>query len=197
MLIQDAISRINSSPDSWVRIEQIRKIPQGLELCICIHRGKRGRRAEAWRVRCLGIREFHIADMDGGGLAIYPSTHPAARQYMARQVELRWSGGEDYSTVLGALYQAHMDAVDDWIPIDRYIDIRRISVHKATCRGPDFLMRAYARALRRLGLQPKLAVRKNRKKRKIVGPRVLHFGDSSIVATFTLELEGTSMTCPA
>lgn len=187
MLIEDLIKRIDSLPDSWVRMEQIRRIPSGLEICIAIHTGRRGRRLETWRIRSLGIREFQICDMDGGGLALYSSTHPAARQYMARQVTLRWSGCDDSTAVFCALFQAHRDAVDDWIPVGRYLDIRAISEAKLLCRGPDFLMRAYAKALRLVGAQTHVTVRKNRKMKRIRS-RVLHFGDSFIVAaTFTVE----------
>src|SRR5271166_5142473 len=140
MRIENAIQRIHSLPPSWVRVDQIQKIPTGLELSICVHKGRRGRPVEAWRIKCLGVLEFQISDVDGGGLALYSGTNPAARQFVARQVVLRWSGG-DATSAIGAICQAHTDAVDDWIPMDRYLDIRAIADQKFVCRGPVFLMR--------------------------------------------------------
>ena len=181
MRIEDAIKRIHSLPKGWVRVEQIRRIPTGLELCIGVYQGRRGRSAESWRIRCLGVREFQIADVDGGGLALYSGTHPAARQFTARQAILHWSGC-DAAAAMGAVCQAHLDAAYDWIPIDRHADIWAIAGKKFVCRGPDFLLRAYAKRLRMIGAQPQLRLRQKSKPKK-VRPRVLHFGASFVVAT--------------
>jgi hypothetical protein len=181
MRIENAIKRIHSSPDSWVRVEEFRRIPKGLELCVGVYEGRRTRRAEAWRIKCRGVREFQIVDFNGGGFALCPGTHPAARQFLTRQGTLRWQG-MDPAALIGTLCQAHVEAVDDWIPIDRYVDFRAISKKKFVCRGPDFLMRAYAKALRLIGARPQLRLReKFRAKSKPL--RVLHFGASYVVAT--------------
>src|ERR1700732_4653020 len=89
MTIQNAIKLIHSESDSWVWLEQTRKVPRGLELRFGIHRGKRGARIDSWSVRCLGVREATITALDGGGLRLYPGTHPAALRYTARRAELR------------------------------------------------------------------------------------------------------------
>ena len=143
--IENAIKRVHSSPDSWVRVEQVRKIPKGLELCLGVYEGRRGRKGEVWRIQCLGVREFRIDDVDGGGLALYSSTHPAARQFVARLAVLRW-GRSNAAAAIGALCHAHLETVDDWIPIDRYVDIRAIVKNKFVCRGPVFLLRAYVQS---------------------------------------------------
>jgi hypothetical protein len=180
MRIGNAVKRILSLPNGWVRVEQIRRIPTGLELCLGVHQGRRGRRAASWQIRCLGVREFQIADVDGGGLALYSGIHPAARQFTARQAILRWSGC-DAAAAMGAVCQAHIDSVFDWIPVDRYVDIWAIAGKKFVCRGPDFLLRAYAKRLRLIGAQSQLRLRAKRKSKK-VPPRVLHFGNSFVVA---------------
>jgi hypothetical protein len=189
MLIEAAIKRVNSLPDHWVRVEQIRSVSQGLELLIAVYKGRRGRRVEVLRIRCFGIREFHITDVDGGGLAIYPSTHPAVRQYVARQARIRWSGCDHDEAILGALCLAHREAVDDWIPIDRYINIRDISEKQFVYRGPAFLMRVYAKALRALGAQVQITLLRH--KAETGRPKVLHFGSSAVVAArFVVQPEG-------
>jgi hypothetical protein len=59
--------------------------------------------------------------------------------------------------------------------------ILAIAGGKPVCQGPDFLMRAYARALRRIGAKPDLTLQKKHRT-KIVRPKVLHFGNSFVVA---------------
>lgn len=185
--LEDAIKRVQASPDSWVRVEQVRKTPKGLELGIGVYEGRRRRKAESWRIQCLGVREFKIDDVDGGGIALYSSTHPAAGQFVARPAILRWGPG-NAAAAIGALCQAHLERVDDWIPIDRYVDIRAIVENKFVCRGPDFLLRAYAKALHMIGAQPQLKMLQKRKGKR-ARLRVLHFGSSSVVAkSFVLEL---------
>ena len=70
---------------------------------------------------CRGVHEVSISDLDGGGLAYYPASHPAAKQYVARQAELRWPCSSNEARVIDTLHRAHADAVDDWIPFDRYL----------------------------------------------------------------------------
>src|SRR5262249_761778 len=136
-----------------------------------------------------------ITDFDGGGLALYASNHPAAKQYVARWGELRWPRHSNQAAVLATLYDAHVDLVDDWIPFERYVlpnmpykrGFQRRSGKKVSCQGPDFLIRVYAKALRMSGenvrvIPLKVGRRKNSR------PRVLHFGTSYVVAeAFTAE----------
>ncbi|MGD1090946.1 MAG: hypothetical protein ABSB35_03025 [Bryobacteraceae bacterium] len=172
-------------PDGWVRVEQVRKTSTRLEVGFAVHiAGRGGSKTGAWSVICQGVRETHLTDFNGGGLAVYPASHPAARQYTAQRAVLRWLANFASPAILGALYQAHSDAVDDWIPFDRYVDIES---GKCVCRGPDFLMRAYAKALRAQGERP-LVTPLGTKKSKSAKLGVLHFGESFVVAAkFTAE----------
>jgi hypothetical protein len=181
MRIEDAIQRIYSMPGWWVKVDQIRRIPRGLELGLGVYKGRRGKKAEAWRIACLGVREFWVDDLDGGGIAVYSASHPAARRFVAPLAVLGWATGGDAVTI-AALYEAHLEVVQDWIAFERYVDIQAIAEGRLICRGPDFLMRAYAKALRRVGAQPRLG---SRQKRKPAGarPRALHLGSSCVVAT--------------
>lgn len=180
MRIEDAITSIYRLPDPWVRLEEIRRVSKGFDLSFSIHRGRRGKRLDAWRIRCLGVHEASITSTDGGGIAVYSSTHPAAREPVARQAEVLWCGVKDDALQTGALYEAHVEAVDDWIPFDRYSRIRAVSGDKIAIQGPDFLMRAYAKALRSIGKQPRVTLKLPNQ--KATRPRVLHFGESYIVA---------------
>ena len=95
----------------------------GLDLYFSIHKGRRGKAADHWIVVCRGVRESNITDFDGDGLAVYPTSHPAVRQYVARRAELRWPRSSDEVKVVVALQRAHVKAVDNWIPFDRYLQI--------------------------------------------------------------------------
>jgi hypothetical protein len=192
MLIESAVKMIQSVPDGWVRAEQIRRIRGGLELSFGVYGSRRGKQTEAWSVMCLGVRETKITDLDGGGFAVYASTYPAARQYVARQAELRWSRSSDQTAVLAALHQAHIETVDDWIPFDRYLLMYGLytggpfertfaSGNQFVCRGPEFLIRAYATALRVKGERVQVSLRRTGKP-KSGRPKVLHFGSSYVIA---------------
>jgi hypothetical protein len=187
MRVEEAVASIYGLPGSWARLECFRRTSGTLELCFGIHKGKRGGKIGAWRVACLGVHEAKITALDGGGIALYPATHPAARGCVARLAEVRWSGPSDHTALLGALYQAHTKLVGDWIPFEWYSTIQTIKAGNFCLRGPDFLMRAYAKVLRSCGKQPRLILRM-KPHPKSVQPRVLHFGDSYVVAdTFTAE----------
>lgn len=190
MRIERAIKIIHAlpSPDGWVRLEQVRKAQGRLQLCFSIHRENRGRKKTGdWSVTCLGVREAHITNFDGGGVRIYPSTHPAVRQYVAGRAVLQWPTSPDKLADLGALYEAHRDAVGDWIPFDRYVPVNAIAGNRCVCRGPDFLMRVYAKALRAQGENPRLIPRRSNNQ-KLAKLKVLHFGESFVVAAqFTAE----------
>jgi hypothetical protein len=179
MRIENAIASIDHYADRWARLEEVRRIPGGVLLSFGIHKGRRGQLIEAWKIRCAQVHMAKITAWDGGGLAVYSSNHPAAREFSARQAEVRWSGTSDKSSLIGALYKEHANAVDDWIPFDSYSSVRDISKGRFSFKGPEFLMRAYAKALRAIGEHPQLILRR---KKRAVSPRVLHFGDSYVVA---------------
>lgn len=186
MLMQRAIKSIQSMPESWVRVNQVSRMPGGLELSLSIHGGRRGNAVDHWVVVCRGVREVQITDLDGGGLAIYPTSHPAAQQYVARRAELRWPRSSDQAKVIDTLHRAHAKAVDDWIPFDRYLPLNvnwivpsfaPVSGNNFVCRGPEFLLRAYAKALRKAGESARVNVRGSSKVNRIRAC-VLHFGAS-------------------
>lgn len=168
------------SAGGWVRLEEVRRFPGGLEITFSIYNGKRGKRIDTWQFTCLRVHEAQISAWDGGGLCLYSTAHPAARQYSARKAEVRWGDANDMALVIGTLYKAHANLVDDWIPFDRYSSIRAVSKGKNACRGPEFLMRAYAKALRSIGKEPHVLLRRSR--RTTARAQVLHFGDSFLVA---------------
>jgi hypothetical protein len=174
--------QITSEPCGWVRLKHVRTSRGNLHLLFSIHEGIRGRKEiESWCIICRGVREAQIMDFNGGGLALYSTNHPAARQYTARQARLQWIKGDNEATVLGVLYRTHTEIVDDWIPFDSYVPMEILSSKKCICRGPDFLLGAYSRALQANGINTQLKLLKlGRSARKRL--RVLHFGGSFVVA---------------
>jgi hypothetical protein len=200
MLIQNAVNLIYKIPDCWVRMEQFRRISGGFEVSFGIHQGQRGKKVERWIVSCRKVHEAKIMELDVGGLAVYSSSHPAARQYAARHAELRWPLDCDKAEALVALYRAHLEVAGDWIPFDQYLFLDKawdgsplvlrpgpVSGKKFVCRGPEYLLKAYAKALEASGVEAKMTV-KNTAGPKLIRPKVLHFGSSYVVAdVFTAE----------
>lgn len=200
MDIRRAVKSIHSISNAWVRLEHVRRVTDGLDLCFSIHKSRRGTAVDHWIIVCRGVHEPNITDFDGGGLAVYPASHPAARQYGAPRAELRWPRSSDDLKVVVALQRAHVKAVGDWIPFDRYLLINTpwngtsvlpsfapIAGRNFICRGPDFLLRAYAKALEAAGERVQFTLRGSPTS-KPIRPQVLHFGASYIVAnTLTAE----------
>lgn len=204
MLLENAIKRILAVPDGWVRVEQVRNIPGGLELCLGIHRGKRGKTVAAWAVKCLRVHEVKITEFDGGGIALHGPDHPAAKQYATRWTELRWPRESNLAAVFTTLYGAHIEATDDWVPFERYVfpnmpytrGFESRSAKEYACRGPDFLIRAYAQALRTKGETVRV-IRLNTGGKRRGRPKVLHFGTSYVVAEgFAAEHQSTRLDSP-
>jgi hypothetical protein len=146
------------------------------------------------------VHKAEFTDFDGGGLALYPADHPAARQYVARWAELRWPRTCDEARTFLALHRAHTRATYGWIPFDGYLQIETpwtgtsfqphfapVSGSSYVCRGPDFLLRAYAKALDAIGERTKLTLRRPSRPGR-ARPKVLHFGESFVVAN-TFEAE--------
>lgn len=179
--------RIDRAVDSmqrqgWVRLEEVQRTSKGFNLLFGVYKGQRGRRVGAWRIECSRVHEARITDWDGGGIAVYGSKHPAALQFAARQAEVRWTGhtDEDEPSTMAAVYQAHMETVDDWIDFDTYSNIQLKAKNMRAYRGPEFLIRAYAEALRSVGKHPKLIL--GRRRTRSMKLSVLHFGASRVVA---------------
>ena len=104
MRIERAIESIHAlpAPGGWARLENVFKTHGALELFFTIHKEDRGRgKIGGWSITCQGVHETQITDFDGGGLAVNGSTHPAARQYLARRAELRWLGDRDRPHLVG------------------------------------------------------------------------------------------------
>ncbi len=179
-----AIRAIHAKPDGWVRVEQVRRGPgRSLQMILGVAEGRRGALREAWLVTCRGVRELCLTDLDGGGLQLWPASHPAARQYSDPTASLICKPS-DLRAAVGALYEAHASAVDDWVPFEQYLGFEvpaPSKLERLRARGPRFLMNKYARALRALGIACALAPSGRRDSRR-PACRVLHFGDSYVVA---------------
>jgi hypothetical protein len=175
------VARLTSPKDSWISVVSVTPVRGDLDLAVVVRQGKRGRALSRWIVRCLGVREARLSDFNGGGLRLYSKTHPVAKQYSDARATVRLSGVTNCARILGVLMQAHVAAVDDWIPFDRYCPSLPFDGQSFVLRGPAFLLRRYAMALRAAGYHPRTVIHS-----KAVSAQryvALHFGDSYIVAT--------------
>ena len=182
MTVRKWLADVNRQPNAWVRIDRVVRARHGLDLEVSVARSRRVRSGSQWRVSCVEVQECQLGDLDGGGMQMSSSDHPAVRQYTDPKVGLRGQI-EDVTAALGALFEAHTSAVDDWIPFDRYLGITPPSStrpQRIAPRGPRFLMRAYAPGLRRAGITVDLDRSVTRRRGSSL--RLLHFGDSFVVA---------------
>jgi hypothetical protein len=133
-----------------------------------------------------------VSDLDGGGIRLYASSHPVAKQYSAPIATLQWKPNGRGAEALGTLLTAHTRLLDDWVPFERYTSPRRIEASLVIWRGPDFVMRAYARALRGMGLHTKIVLKQARRRASRL--KCLHFGSSYVVGNrVTVVSEATGL----
>jgi hypothetical protein len=84
--------------------------------------GKNRREVDHWLVRVRGVRDFLICDANGGGIQMSDVSHPAVRQFVEPTCVLHFAGlVNPAGEVVARLWESHLAAVDDWIPIDRYL----------------------------------------------------------------------------
>ena len=178
-----ALKQIDKIPNAWVRLGLVVPDGRNLGLLFNILEGKRGPIVKHCRVRCIRVRQWHVDDLDGGGIRLYGSDHPLARQYSSAKARLRLERVEDAGAAIAVLVTAHARIFDDWVPIDRYLgSLADLPVRVAdglSVTGPEFALKAYARALRSVA-----AASLSRRPKRVGTPRfrVLHFSQSFVVA---------------
>jgi hypothetical protein len=67
------------------------------------------------------VRQWHVDDLDGGGIRLYGSDHPLARQYSSAKARLRLQRVKEPGAAIAVLVKAHTHVFDDWVPIERYL----------------------------------------------------------------------------
>jgi len=150
--LKRVISKVRETPNAWVNVESVTLAPRGIVVALVLQKGRKGRALARWTVACRGVRELKVSDLTGGGIRLYASDHPAARQHAAAFVRLSCPTAGRAGVAWMALATAHRAAVDDWIHFDRYLPATLPQGNTLVVRAPDFLIRHYARALRRIGL---------------------------------------------
>jgi hypothetical protein len=178
--------RINAAVGAWVSVDTVTRARQELEMGLTVRHGRRGRVLARWVLRCADVRDFGLSDFDGGGLRLYSGSHPVVKQHTDRRATLRVSVAVDPDRVIGVPLRAHVVAVDDWIPFDRYCGPTTWKGSRLAVRGPAFLLRRYAVALRRAGVKAVLALRSKARPSSL---RAIHFGASYVVARKFIAVE--------
>jgi hypothetical protein len=147
-----ALKQIDKIPNAWVRLGLVVPDGRNLGLLFNVLEGKRGPIVQHCRVRCIRVREWNVDDLDGGGIRLYGSDHPLARQHSSATARLRLERVKDTGAAIAALVTAHNRVFDDWVPIDRYlgslVDLPVRVADGLSVMGPEFVMKAYAGALR-------------------------------------------------
>jgi hypothetical protein len=168
-----------------VRVASAHRQRGGLRLELELAKGRRGKAVAWFTVTCRSVLEIALSDLNGGGCRVYSASHPAGRQYGDAIVKLSFRPGGRMDEIGGAVARAHQRLVEDWIPLERYARLDSADTEVVVWRGPAFLMRAYAAAIRALPIKATLGTPRRRLSHR--SPRVLHLGDSYVVAhEFTL-----------
>jgi hypothetical protein len=55
MRVQEAEKLIHKDRDSWVRLQNVRRVSGGLRLSFSVHKGKRGKKTNVWDVSAAGF----------------------------------------------------------------------------------------------------------------------------------------------
>jgi len=178
------LKHIDKTANAWVRLGLAVPDGRSLGLLFNVFVGKRGRIVQRYRVRCIRVREWHLDGFDGGGIRLYGSDHPLARQYSTSKARLRVAPIEGGPPAIAALTAAHTRVFDDWVPCDRYLgSLASLAGRVAkglSVEGPEFLLKTYARALR--SMAPSVSVRRRAKPGRTARLKVLHFSQSFVVA---------------
>jgi hypothetical protein len=176
------ITKSHGTSAGWVDVASVAQASGGLDITVVLRSRKKGPVFATWNVRCRGVREFEFSDLTGGGIRLYSSDHPAAKQYVAGGARLSCRTGGAGTQAWLALAAAHVAAVDDWVPLERYLPSTPPATGTLVVRAPAFLVRVYAQALRRIGLRVRVLSTKRRAKQRGRSPKVLHLGNSFVVA---------------
>jgi hypothetical protein len=181
--LTSALRQINKIPNAWVRLGLVVPDGKNLGLLLNVSEGKRSRIGQRCRVRCIRVREWHLDDFDGGGIRLYGSDHPLARQYSTPRARLRLARIGDTGVAVATLLAVHTRIFDDWVPCERYLgslgDLAARIENGLSISGPEFVLKAYARALRPLAA----ASLKRQAKQSGTGRfKILHFSQSFVVA---------------
>jgi hypothetical protein len=96
---------------------------------------------------------------------------------------LRLERVEDAGAAIAVLVTAHARIFDDWVPIDRYLgsfaDLPGRVAKGLSLTGPEFVLKAYARALRSVAGG---SLNRRLKRADTARFRALHFSQSFVVA---------------
>lgn len=185
--MKDLLRSYATIPNSWINAVAVSwPATNRLVIHLSLRRGRRGAVLQQWNVEARGLHDFHIVDVNGGGLSLTGGSHPAVRQYVDKHEALHFKGRcVNTDAIIGELWIAHTKAVDDWIRVDRYLPSGRQMAklfsrnHGRLCSGPRFLVKRYEEVLRRNNVS---TTRKPIKTSTSHRPRLLHFGASFVIA---------------
>jgi hypothetical protein len=144
-----------------------------------------------WSLRFRDVLEYNFANVYNCGLNVWRDDHPAIAQYVDTRAFLHFAHApRDPSHVIGELWSAHVDLVDDWIPFDRYLNreiplLRLLSGGSGlVATGPAFIVSAYANVLEAEDCQP--VVQELPRSRTIDTATLVHFGECYVICASVL-----------
>lgn len=141
-----------------------------------------------WTLHCSGVIEYLLRDGHYQvGLNICESKHPVIEQHtQSREGVYISKPPDDPDKVVGQLWAAHVERVDDWISFDTYINselpLRKLleSGNALVASAPAFLASIYVQVFESNRCGPS---RVPAGPARAASAQMAHFGDSYIVAS--------------
>ncbi len=167
-----------------------------LELLFDVRNGIEGSNSNSWLIKATSVHEYKIFKAHDCGLNYHKEEHVIIQKYSDPEANLFFNGKtKSPECVAGALYEAHVECVQDWIEFDKHINTEQklskliqAGVGKLAC-GPIFLLQEYIKVLDRFGVNSNLADITPPKRwsgtswvEYVSIPEMIHFGGSYIVA---------------
>jgi len=140
-----------------------------------------------WTLHCSDVIEYSLRDAHYQiGLNIHEADHPAIDQYTeSREGVYLSKAAAESERVVGQLWAAHLECVDDWIPFDRYLNcelpLRTLleSGNALVASAPSFLASVYFEVLASNRCEPS---RVPAGAARAASAQLAHFGESYVVA---------------
>ena len=182
--------------DGWMRLIQTAWLENKLELVFELNVDGNESSIQKWSVVAKNIHEYKIFEAYDCGLNHCIADHVAIRQFTDNRAKLFFNGkATNPEQLLGGLFEAHYDCVDDWIEFDRYININSnlsklfSDGYGLLADGPLFLLEKYSDVLRAQGISWSITNKSNPSywengafHEYSKNLEMIHFGGSYVVA---------------
>ena len=137
--------------DGALHLAGVRAEEDVLTLSLNLNTGDGSGAFQSWEVECIGFLEHQLSlgecdrfDLEYDHVLLWTHIYPQASVSF-------YGEAKDHLAVVGALYERHLELVDNWIPFDRFMNGNTIEMIRGRygllAKGPMPLMESYAQVL--------------------------------------------------